>query len=196
MDPGDQLTWGRDETVPHLVSKLTLQRQDQLGLLREFLDVVQVPLPACFLDAQPDPEPPVSPESPDLCQACSYETELSRTSGTSDDGGSGGNNKSKTAKQIQSVAKQFGSIGKTVSKKLKKNLGTITKLARSGSFQGLRRDVRPVSQTTRLQTSKIVSGHQDHILAAIIHTNKCLPFQREMVTNYLEVRFSTSTLIY
>ena len=42
--------------------------------------------------------------------------------------------RSKTSKQIQSVAKQFGSIGK----KLKKNLGQFSKgaLTRKGSFRG------------------------------------------------------------
>ena len=42
--------------------------------------------------------------------------------------------KSKTSKQFQSVAKQFGSIGK----KLRKNLGQFSKgaLARKGSFRG------------------------------------------------------------
>ena len=42
--------------------------------------------------------------------------------------------RSKTTKQIQSVAKQFGSIGK----KLKKNLGQLSKgaLTRKGSLRG------------------------------------------------------------
>ncbi len=40
-------------------------------------------------------------------------------------------------------------------KKLKRNLGSITRLARTGSFRGLRKDVRTVSQTTRLQSCRI-----------------------------------------
>jgi len=184
VDPGDQLNWGQDENNPHVVSKLTLQHPDQIGLLKEFLDVLHVSLPACFLDPPLDTEP-LSPDSSDPCHACACEAEV--TSRSSDETNMLQlGNKSKTAKQIQSVAKQFGSIGKTVSKKLKKNLGTITKIARSGSFKGLRRDVRAVSQTTRLQSSKIVAGHQDYILTAVIHTDNCLPYHQEMVANYLE----------
>lgn len=39
----------------------------------------------------------------------------------------GTNNKSKAAKQLHSIAKQFGSIGKSVSKKIKKNLDSMTR---------------------------------------------------------------------
>ena len=30
-----------------------------------------------------------------------------------------------------------------------------------------------------------MAGHQDHILAALIHTQKSLPYHQEMVTNYM-----------
>lgn len=39
----------------------------------------------------------------------------------------------KAARQLQSVAKQFGSIGKSMGRKLRKNLGSITKMSRSNS---------------------------------------------------------------
>lgn len=92
-----------------------------------------------------------------------------------------GNANSKTTKQALSVAKQFGSIGK----KLKKNLG---KLARNSSFRGENakdgNNSAAVRQSTRIQ-QKIVSGSQSFILAAFIHTNSPLPYQNEMVENYL-----------
>ena len=95
---------------------------------------------------------------------------------------------SRTSKQLQSVAKQFGSIGgaslssssdfslsgKTVSKKIKKNLGSITRLARTGSFKGCRG--AGVSQSGRRASCRIVGGQQDHILAAMVHTQKPLPY--------------------
>lgn len=43
--------------------------------------------------------------------------------------------KSKAAKQLQSVAKQMGSIGKNMSKKIKKNIGSITKLGKTNQPQ-------------------------------------------------------------
>ena len=61
---------------------------------------LQVPLPACFLD--PAPSPDIG--SPDYAEYQLYDEQ---------------DHKSRTTKQIQSVAKQFGSLGKTVSKKLK-----------------------------------------------------------------------------
>ena len=43
-----------------------------------------------------------------------------------------------------------------------------------------------VSQTTRLESARIVGGHQDYILAAMIHTQKCLPYLEQMINNYLQ----------
>ena len=177
VDPGFQIDWGHDENNPNILNKLDLQDCDKLGLLKEFLDVVQVPLPACFLD----PYPELDLTSPESIESCSLK-DVDISSQHSQDIHP---QKSKTAKQIQSVAKQFGSIGKTVSKKIKKNFGNITRLARTGSFKGLRS--RPVSQTTRLQSCRIVGGQQDHILAAMLHTQKCLPYLQEMIDNYLQV---------
>jgi len=185
VDPGFQIDWGQDEKNPIILSKLELQDSDKLGLIKEFLDIVQVPLPACFLDNFPD----FDLTSPDSLESVSLK-DLEVASQTSQDCPSSGSSKSKTAKQIQSVAKQFGSIGKTVSKKIKKNFGNITRLARTGSFKGDRS--KPVSQTTRLQNCRIVGGQQDHILASMIHTDKCLPYLQEMITNYLheaKIRF-------
>jgi len=182
VDPGFQIDWGQDENNPNILNKLTLLESDKLGLLKEFLDIVQVPLPACFLDSYPE----LDLTSPDSIESCSLK-DIEIASQTSQDHQ---HPKSKTAKQIQSVAKQFGSIGKTVSKKIKKNFGNITRLARTGSFKGIRS--RPVSQTTRLQNCRIVGGQQDHILAAMLHTQRCLPYLQEMVDNYLQeakVRF-------
>ena len=183
LDPGHQIDWGRDENNPNILGTLDLTESEKLVLLKEYLDVVQVPLPACFLDP---PGPGLqdceltSPDSGDSaslrgCDQCEVTSQSSQEAPAS---------KSKTAKQLSSVVKHFGSIGKTVSKRIKKNFGSITRLARTGSFRGGRG--QPVSQTTRLETCRIVSGHQDHILASMIHTQKCLPYLQEMIDNYLQ----------
>ena len=179
LDPGHQIDWGRDENNPNILDTFNLTESEKLVLLREYLDLVQVPLPACFLDPAVQSAEMVSPEPGD----CEVSSQTSQTDISL-------HGKSRTAKQLQSVVKQFGSIGKTVSKKIRKNFGSITRLARSGSFKGSRS--RPVSQTTRLESCRIVAGHQDHILAAMIHTQKCLPYLQEMISNYLQearVRF-------
>ena len=181
LDPGKQIEWGRDENNPNILNTLELTESEKLVLLREYLDVVQVPLPACFLDAatQSSELDLVSPDSVD-CSSL-RDCEVSSQNSQTDISHHG---RSKTAKQLSSVVKQFGSIGKTVSKKIRKNFGSITRLARSGSFKGSRS--RPVSQTTRLESCRIVGGQQDHILAAMIHTGKCLPYLQEMISNYLQ----------
>jgi len=50
----------------------------------------------------------------------------------------------------------------------------------------MRKEMRRVSQTTRLPGTRIVGGNQDHILAALIETQHSLPYQQEMVENYLQ----------
>ena len=43
-----------------------------------------------------------------------------------------------------------------------------------------------------------MAGHQDHILAALIHTQKSLPYHQEMVTNYMREarhRYSNNSII-
>ena len=170
-DPGHQIEWGRDENNPNFLGTLDLADSEKLALLKEYLDVVQVPLPACFLD------PPAaglqgcelgSPDSGD------WEHEVTSQSSQEMPLSAAQQSKSKTGKQLSSVVRQFGSIGKTVSKRIKKNFGSITRLARTGSFKGVRG--HQVSQTTRLESCRIVSGHKDHILASMIHTQKCLPY--------------------
>lgn len=180
LDPGNQIDWGRDENNPNILNTLDLTQSEKLVLLKEYLDVVQVPLPACFLDTPADGHLDlVSPDSLDSASLRDCEV----TSQSSQDTNHSGKSRTTTKQQLQSVVKQFGSIGKTVGKKIKKNLGSITRLARTGSFKGSR--TRMVSQTTRLESVRIVGGHQDHILAAMIHTQKCLPYLKEMISNYL-----------
>ena len=72
MDPGADLDWGRTEQNPAMLAQLQLQEGERLGLLREYLDLVQVhstavessfPAPArCrFLPASSTPSTSVSP---------------------------------------------------------------------------------------------------------------------------------------
>ncbi|XP_055601064.1 OTU domain-containing protein 7B-like isoform X2 [Uranotaenia lowii] len=90
---------------------------------------------------------------------------------------SSSNGKSKAAKQLQSVAKQFGSIGKSVSKKLKKNIGSITRI---GSKSG---------QHKKSSISSGKSSRGDYpkfrILCATLRARRH-EYQEEMIKNYLE----------
>ena len=88
------------------------------------------------------------------------------------------------------VAKQFGSIGKSMSKKLKKNFGSIAKMTRNNSQKknSGAENYAPsgtIRQTTKLN-SNIVSRSQDYILCAELHTEKRHEYQEEMIRNYLQ----------
>nr|XP_045601383.1 OTU domain-containing protein 7B-like isoform X2 [Procambarus clarkii] len=187
IDPGEDFVWGQDDQNPIIVQKLTITNHDQVGLLNEYLDVTQVPIPPGYLEACQAVDEADSPENyhPEI------EKKSSESSFDSDEGppfidGASGifASKSKASKQLQTVAKQFGSIGKTMSKKIKKNFGTLSKLGRTGSFKKKDEYIKTCSVTKNGRMLK-VSTHQNYILAAMIHTEKRHAYQEEMVRNYL-----------
>ncbi|KFM78355.1 OTU domain-containing protein 7B, partial [Stegodyphus mimosarum] len=117
---------------------------------------------------------------------------VDRGSGSSSPGGLLSVQRSKASRQLQSVAKQFGSIGRTMSKKIKKNFGSFTR--RAGSFRGTpesksvdslkNKKVKDPALSIRLSASGIV-GTPDSIIAAVIHTDNRHEYQEEMIRNYL-----------
>lgn len=193
VDPGEQFVWGRDEHSPHIAHRLTLAPRDRLGLLKEYLDVVTVPLPNAVVPAEENGEL-TEPEGSSPLEEEEIERRLSEVDLDCDENvlsssSDSGIYRSKAAKQLQSVAKQFGSIGKSMSKKLKKNLGSITKMTRNNSLKK-----KPQVNNTGLvrQAAKLPGSGtalhtmQDHILCAVLHTEKRHEYQEEMVHNYLQ----------
>lgn len=65
-----------------------------------------------------------------------------------------------------------------MSKKLKKNLGTITKMTRNNSQK---KDATLRPRLTNDDSSK----NQDYILSARLHTEARHEYQEEMIKNYL-----------
>ncbi|XP_064119477.1 OTU domain-containing protein 7A-like [Macrobrachium nipponense] len=187
IDPGEDFIWGHDDQNPAVIQKLTITNHDKIGLLNEYLDISQVPIPPGYLEACQSVEDVESPENyhPEI------EKKSSESSFDSDEGppypdGTAGifASKSKASKQLQTVAKQFGSIGKTMSKKIKKNFGTLSKLGRAGSFKKKDEYVKTCSLSKNNHMLKM-STNQSFILAALIHTEKRHAYQEEMVRNYL-----------
>ncbi|KAK4292167.1 hypothetical protein Pmani_035032 [Petrolisthes manimaculis] len=187
IDPGDDFVWGRDDLNETVIHKLTITTHDKIGLLNEYLDVVQVAIPPSYLESCQGVEEMESPDNyhPEV------EKKSSESSFDSDEGppytdGMGAifPGKGKASKQLQTVAKQFGSIGKTMSKKIKKNLGTLSKLGRTGSFKK-KDDYAKSCGLGKNGRGPKVSTHQNYILAAAIHTEKRHAYQEEMVRNYL-----------
>ncbi|XP_041782725.1 uncharacterized protein LOC121599188 isoform X2 [Anopheles merus] len=94
--------------------------------------------------------------------------------------------KSKAAKQLQSVAKQFGSIGKSMSRKLRKNIGSITRIGSKNSHIG--------STTGGVSSKKSPFNDKSNfrsefprfrILCAQLKSRRH-EYQEEMIKNYLE----------
>jgi OTU domain-containing protein 7 len=176
IDPGEQFVWGRDEHIPNLASRFNLAQKDRMGLLREYLDVIQVPLSPAdgdLVELEMDGSSPLEEEEIER-RLSEVDLECDEMSSSSDSGVY----KSKAAKQLQSVAKQFGSIGKSMSKRIKKNFGSITKMTRNNSLKKKNGGGKRESESRKQS--------QDHILCAVLHTEKRHEYQEEMVRNYLQ----------
>ncbi|GFW53238.1 OTU domain-containing protein 7B [Trichonephila clavipes] len=199
VDPGIEVRWGQDENDPIIISKLTLTDKDKLGLLNEYLDVIDLPVFGIpkqdSVDFQEEDSMSNSTDIDRSSAAGSFDSDdsnMDRGSGSSSPGGLLSLQRSKATRQLQSVAKQFGSIGRTMSKKIKKNFGSFTR--RAGSFRGTpesksvdslkNKKTKDPTLSIRLSASGIV-GTSDNIIAAVIHTDNRHEYQEEMIRNYL-----------
>uniref|UniRef100_A0A182XPD4 ubiquitinyl hydrolase 1 n=1 Tax=Anopheles quadriannulatus TaxID=34691 RepID=A0A182XPD4_ANOQN len=94
--------------------------------------------------------------------------------------------KSKAAKQLQSVAKQFGSIGKSMSRKLRKNIGSITRIGSKNSHSG---STTGGASSKKSQFNDKSSFRSElprfRILCAQLKSRRH-EYQEEMIKNYLE----------
>ncbi|XP_076350211.1 OTU domain-containing protein 7B-like isoform X2 [Tachypleus tridentatus] len=185
VDPGEQVRWGNDENDSCIMAKLAFTDVERLELLKEYLDIIEVPIPVIdthetvqgFEDGVLFSVEPGTSSGED----CRVETLGSMLY----------YHKNRAAKQLQTVAKQFGSIGKSMGKKLKKNFGNFSR--RRNSFKGEVGSFtkRPVSTNKKSvihdtqPTSGSIIGSSTIIIAAVLHTDKRHKYQEEMVRNYL-----------
>ncbi|KAG8187485.1 hypothetical protein JTE90_009551 [Oedothorax gibbosus] len=197
VDPGVEVRWGLDENDPIIISRLTLTDKDKLGLLNEYLDVTDLPVFGVTkqdsVDFQEEDSMSNSTDVERSSAAGSFDSDdsnVDRYSGSSSPGGLLSLQRSKATRQLQSVARQFGSIGRTMSKKIKKNFGSFTRRAsfrgtpESKSVDSLKKRADIFGASLRLSASGIV-GSLDVIIAAVIHTDNRHEYQEEMIKNYL-----------
>jgi hypothetical protein len=116
VDPGEQFVWGRDENSPQLASKLALTNRDKMDLLRRYLDIVNVSIPHTPRSEENGEFPSeVDSESSnnllnDEDEVYKKFSEVLETDTTDDvtlsssDSNMFGTNRSKAAKQLQSVS--------------------------------------------------------------------------------------------
>lgn len=162
IDPGLDFFWSKYDGSN---DSWVLTDREHIALLREYLDIINAGCPV-------SPEEEIFEELTDE----EFERKISETEIAliSDENihENGGNGKSKAAKQLQSVAKQFGSIGKSMSKKIKKNIGSITKI---GSKK----------KNSLTSGASIHSITKSKILCAQLRAKRH-EYQDEMIRNYLE----------
>ncbi|EDS27194.1 conserved hypothetical protein [Culex quinquefasciatus] len=183
IDPGRDFDWREYDGAD---GNWVLTDREHVALLKEYLDIVYAPATADSPDGEPDTYDDYSDEEYEkrLADGEFVFADENHNSGTNLAAMTASNQslpptsssgKSKAAKQLQSVAKQFGSIGKSMSKKLKKNIGSITRIgSKSGSHK------KP-----NVTANKDREYPKFRILCATLKARRH-EYQEEMIKNYLE----------
>lgn len=165
IDPGANFDW---KTYDGSEGNWTLTDREHIALLKEYLDIV-------YATPFGSPEEDISIDLLDE----EYDNRIIDGELLFGDEINSNHSKSKATKQLQSVAKQFGSIGKTMSKKIKKNIGSITKIGTNGnnSKSKIKADQQAGSSTQTFTRRRVLCAQ----LKAKRHE-----YQDEMIKNYLE----------
>ncbi|XP_069138415.1 uncharacterized protein [Argopecten irradians] len=174
VDPGAGYDWGRTNCIGVSVCD---SLEDRTNLLQQFLDMDKLPI---------------------LCES-DYDSDARSTGSYESDENLGciGKDKkrdSKMSQQIQNMTKQFGSLGKSVGKKLRKNFGSVGKALKSmgpDSEKGKR--VGGVTQSTKVPLTIAAMSDQEQTFVwcaklSVSHSQT----HRRMINNYLhdsELRF-------
>lgn len=186
IDPGASFSWrdydGRE-------GNWALTEVEHIALLKEYLEI-------CYASPDQSPEEEFYEDYPSdedydkkmLDIAINYNNEENSTAGGSSSSPENencaknpGQSKSKSAK-LQSVAKQFGSIGKSMSKKIKKNIGSITKFGKQ-SGTCIKFPNSPSTSTPTLGGGYVNGKYR--LLCAQLRSKRH-DYQEEMIRNYLD----------
>lgn len=173
IDPGADFNWN---TYDGSEGNWALTDREHVALLKEYLDVV-------YGIAYGSPDEDISVDLLDE----EYDRRIVEGELCFGDDNASTNGKSKAAKQLQSVAKQFGSIGKSMSKKIKKNIGSITKIGSNNSTNGNNANSSKNGKVKNGLSSgaSIQSFTRQRILCAQLKAKRH-DYQEEMIKNYLE----------
>lgn len=190
IDPGANFNWrdydGRE-------GNWALTEVEHIALLKEYLEISYAspaasPEDEIYEDYQSDEE--YDKKMLDIAiNLNNEENNLTGSSSSPEFEGSSKAQKSKSAK-LQSVAKQFGSIGKSMSKKIKKNIGSITKFGKS-SCTGSKFPVSPSTSTPTLGGAYVNGKYR--LLCAQLRAKRH-DYQDEMIKNYLDCAYERFAL--
>lgn len=175
IDPGVDFDWssydGRE-------GQWALTEVEHIALLKEYLEVSYAspagsPEDEIYEEYQSDED--YDKKMLDMAINLNNEENNLVSSGSPENDGK--QQKSKSAK-LQSVAKQFGSIGKSMSKKIKKNIGSITKLGKK---------YQHAASTTPSLGGAYLNGKYRLLCAQL--KAKRHDYQEEMIRNYLDCAY-------
>lgn len=179
IDPGVNFDW---KAYDGSEGNWALTDREHIALLKEYLDIV-------YATPLGSPEEEISVDLVDE----EYDKRIIEGELGFGDDANPTNGKSKAAKQLQSVAKQFGSIGKTMSKKIKKNIGSIT--TKIGSNNSNSSNNGSNTNGSNSKNGKIKNGlpsgsstqsfTRQRVLCAQLKAKRH-DYQDEMIKNYLE----------
>jgi len=181
VDPGESCVWNRDESDEAIVQRIALTHEDRLSLLNQFFDLVDIPCPSPIKtnpknksekNKQESKVNGIGSRSSQDCEGWNSDNECNGVRGG---GGGGCSPSSKPAgKQLQHVARQFGSLGRSVGRRIKRNL--------LDNFVVKHASVGPMAA----RMSDCQWECPDFILCARLHTEKQHPCLEQMISNYLQ----------
>ncbi|KAK6188935.1 hypothetical protein SNE40_005009 [Patella caerulea] len=172
FDPGAKYDWNKSSNK----TTSDTSNEDKLNLLQKFMDVEKLPIPNfyCENDMESDKNSIGSYDSDDNV-GCVSKGEKKKDA--------------KVTQQMQNIGKQFGSIGKTVGKKIKKNFGNFGKAAKvsqdsekSGQRKASVGSI--ITQSTKVITTIATAADKDRVWCARLSTQRT-ENQQLMVKNYM-----------
>ncbi|ESO88369.1 hypothetical protein LOTGIDRAFT_165810 [Lottia gigantea] len=174
MDPGAKYDW----TKPNKTIINDLSCEDKLNLLQKFMDVEKLPIP-CF-NGEDGME-----SDKNSFSSCDSDIDSVGCVGKGEKA-----EKKKEAKQMQSIGKQFGSIGKSVGKKFKKNFANFGKTPKSthdsDKLNNRKASVGSViTQSTKVITTLATNSDKDRVRCAKLSTQRP-ENQQSMIKNYMQ----------
>lgn len=169
VDPGPSYNWDSNGNTSSPQAKTVYKEEDRINLLKSYLQLER--LPATHLD---------------------YDSDCDRRSGgsTESDDNSKKKDKQGSQQQVASVTKQFGSLGKSINKKIKKNFGSVGKALKNMGPEnkgGKKGSVGSgLTQSTRVPMTIAALAEQDQslVLCAKVST-KQTEVHKEMIKNYM-----------
>lgn len=147
--------------------KTNVSHEDSMNLLQKYLDLERIP----YLESEVDSDN-------DRKSSGSYDSDENL--------GCMGKDKKKEKNSKPSVTKQFGSLGKTVGKKLKKNFGSVGKSLKAMGPDNDKSRKNSVTQSTKvpMTIAAMIDQEQKYVWTSKLYVKRTEE-QSKMIENYL-----------